>query len=548
MVASADLFEKVRQRLNRDAWIAHRPAEHNDVFRSMLQKVRDGLYTSTGGSHGSLELENWLTKFVRFDDPAPPNRLHRFLSTRLKDFHTKRGQKLAVLAPRGSAKTTWLTFGYVLEAALTGREKYILIIGGDIDAAKGFIQALRLECENNLELREAYPFLQVQQGRDSHHEWSKYRLHLANGVLIEARGPGKLRGRKHGQARPSLVVLDDPSDDSHKTSAAKRKALSTWFFSTLLKIGNKLTNFLFAGTAVHRECLICEVAKLKTWETVKFKSIEKEPVNSPLWSKWKRILLDSDDKESEIKARKYYMLNKTVMDKGAVVLWPEKESLYDLQLMRVTEGRYSFEAEKQNNPIDPESCEWAADLFEGEHIWFDEWPEDPEVVVASLDPSKGRKDKPGDYQAMAFIALKNNLIYIDADIDRRPIPQMVYDFIANCRFIMPHTAVVESVMFQECLLPECEAEALEQKLPVPIEGIETGGVDKITRIRRLGPWINRRRLRFKRGSAGVKLLIEQLQDFPTGQHDDGPDALEMAVRRALQLLGASVEDESPTAP
>jgi hypothetical protein len=29
---------------------------------------------------------------------------------------------------------------------------------------------------------------------------------------------------------------------------------------------------------------------------------------------------------------------------------------------------------------------------------------------------------------------------------------------------------------------------------------------------------------------------EQLRDFPHGQHDDGPDALEMAIRLATGLL------------
>jgi hypothetical protein len=30
-------------------------------------------------------------------------------------------------------------------------------------------------------------------------------------------------------------------------------------------------------------------------------------------------------------------------------------------------------------------------------------------------------------------------------------------------------------------------------------------------------------------------LVEQLRDFPAGAHDDGPDALEMALRLATDL-------------
>jgi hypothetical protein len=31
-------------------------------------------------------------------------------------------------------------------------------------------------------------------------------------------------------------------------------------------------------------------------------------------------------------------------------------------------------------------------------------------------------------------------------------------------------------------------------------------------------------------------LIHQLWDFPLGDHDDGPDALEMALRLATELM------------
>jgi hypothetical protein len=56
------------------------------------------------------------------------------------------------------------------------------------------------------------------------------------------------------------------------------------------------------------------------------------------------------------------------------------------------------------------------------------------------------------------------------------------------------------------------------------------------RIRRLGPYLSSRRLRFKSDSPSTRLLVEQLKEFPAGDHDDGPDALEMAIRLAGELL------------
>jgi predicted phage terminase large subunit-like protein len=118
---------------------------------------------------------------------------------------------------------------------------------------------------------------------------------------------------------------------------------------------------------------------------------------------------------------------------------------------------------------------------------------------------------------------------------------MVQQFIGLTKMFRADVAVVEEDQFQELLIPECENEAVAQKLLVPITGIASGGVPKPLRIRRLSPYISRRRIRFMRRSAGVRLLIEHLMDFPNGSHDDGPDALEMALRKATELLAAAEE-------
>jgi phage terminase large subunit-like protein len=69
-------------------------------------------------------------------------------------------------------------------------------------------------------------------------------------------------------------------------------------------------------------------------------------------------------------------------------------------------------------------------------------------------------------------------------------------------------------------------------------------VPKVVRIRRLTPLLSQGRLRFKAGSKGAKLLVEQLRDFPCGEHDDGPDALEVAWRLSCELLSRRFEEDA----
>ena len=41
------------------------------------------------------------------------------------------------------------------------------------------------------------------------------------------------------------------------------------------------------------------------------------------------------------------------------------------------------------------------------------------------------------------------------------------------------------------------------------------------------------------------LLVKRLRDFPCGDHDDGPDALEMAVRLACEMFGQAQQVQEP---
>jgi predicted phage terminase large subunit-like protein len=62
-------------------------------------------------------------------------------------------------------------------------------------------------------------------------------------------------------------------------------------------------------------------------------------------------------------------------------------------------------------------------------------------------------------------------------------------------------------------------------------------LNKEVKIRGLGTYISHRDLRFKADSASNRLLVEQLMDFPLAEHDDGPDALAMAIRLPIESNG-----------
>jgi predicted phage terminase large subunit-like protein len=242
-------------------------------------------------------------------------------------------------------------------------------------------------------------------------------------------------------------------------------------------------------------------------------------------------------------ARAFYESHQEQMDAGAIVLWPEEEDLYTLMKMRVESGHAAFEREKQGSPVDPELCEWPESYFE-EHLWFDAWPAELVVTSMALDPSKGHDGRRGDYSAYVMLGIDAaGVIWVEADLARRATPQMVADGVAWCGRFRPLVFGVEANQYQELLAGEIEAEFARQQ----VAGITPAAIhnyaNKQLRIRRLGPYLSQRRLRFRAGSASTKLLVDQLRDFPAGAHDDGPDALEMAIRLAEEIwLGRNADD------
>jgi predicted phage terminase large subunit-like protein len=101
---------------------------------------------------------------------------------------------------------------------------------------------------------------------------------------------------------------------------------------------------------------------------------------------------------------------------------------------------------------------------------------------------------------------------------------------------------VETNQFQELLADDMVRRSHERGIYLPLFTVENT-VPKVVRIRRLTPLLSQRRLRFKAGSKGAKLLVEQLRDFPCGEHDDAPDALEVALRLASEQLRQIADEE-----
>ena len=80
---------------------------------------------------------------------------------------------------------------------------------------------------------------------------------------------------------------------------------------------------------------------------------------------------------------------------------------------------------------------------------------------------------------------------------------------------------------------------------LPLKGV-THRVAKETRVAGLSPLLERGHIRFIRGHSDQELLVEQMLYFPSRtMHDDGPDALEGAIRLVQELPGSAAAAYEP---
>ena len=480
----------------------------------------------------NVDLLNWGRRHLPEHFAKPPSAMHRWLAAQLTGMTNHRGTKINLLGPRGGAKSTVGTLLFPLVAAVNRWEPYIWIVSDTRHQACAHLENIKTELTDNPRLAGEYP---EAAGRGT--VWRRDAIVLRNGVAIEAIGTGqRIRGRRRRAHRPTLIVCDDLQNDGHMQSARQRNRSREWFHGTLLKAGTPETNVINLATALHREALALELNETPGWTSRVFSAIRCWPDNMALWHQWESIYTALANPRYRHDARAFYEAHREAMDAGAAVLWPEVEDLYTLMCMRAEGGRTAFEREKQNSPVNPELCEWPEEYFD-ETIWFDQWPGVLAVKTLALDPSKGSDARRGDYSALIMLGVdRQGTIYVEADLARRPTPRMVADGVERYRRFAPDAFGVEANQFQDLLCGEFEAEFRRQGVlgarPVAI----TNRVNKEVRIRRLGPYLASRRLRFKSDSPGTRLLIEQLKEFPCGDHDDGPDAAEMALRLAAELL------------
>lgn len=446
----------------------------------------------------------------------------------------KEGSRIAVAAPRESAKSTLSTLFLPLWCILYPREagkRFILIAGDTATQAQRHIGDIRIELESNDLILESFP-----EYSGPGPTWTRDELVTRSGVKVTARGTGgNIRGLRNRQWRPDLLIGDDLENDTNSRTPEQRDKISEWFFKAFSKSASRDAAIVVIGTVLHTDSLLSRLLANPAFSSRKHRGVIHWSGETALWEQWESLYTDRSlsKNERDRRAAEFFDEHSARMLAGTEVIWPAHRTYLDLMKLRVAEGPASFDSEIQNEPINPRDCLFQPEWFR----WFEEGEIDPAglTVTAAVDPSLGGAGRWGDPSAIVCLGRDMNgaLYVLEADIQRRSPDRIIEDVLDLYARYRPSVIGVETVQFQEFFKDVLEARARGGGIYPPVRGIKSTR-DKLLRIQRLQPLVKNGTLRFQRRHHA---LYDQLRLFPKADHDDGPDALEMAVQLMEQAAG-----------
>lgn len=474
---------------------------------------------------------------------------HIALCTLANSRVTLRGQRDVMAAPRGAAKTTWRKIN-IAHDCVYAHERFILYLTNRAELSESHVREIRDELEHNPRLLEVY-------GPQVGSLWNQAEFITASGVhVLAASRASQVRGLVARGARPTKVYIDDIEHPDHVLSQRQRAKTAQWFFGDILKLGQPETNIDVSGTILHPESLLSELLANPGFHGQRYQAVLRYADASavPLWQQWRTLFLNLADPDRVQTARAFFDANAEAMLAGTEVLWPERESYYDLMVMRLVEGETAFQLEKQNEPRRSTRTLFAMDeagyctlqpqglrRTDGVSVAYSDLVD----LAAFYDPTPDKQSPTGDTAACVVLGKDaQGFVYVlDAYVAVEPSTDAQLDAIVALLWAwqVPRLGL-ESNGFQSLLAGQLQqklaAKAQAEGVPwsvllVPVHNSR----NKVLRIRSLEAPIVNRWLWFADTVSGE--LLRQFREFiplDNAGRDDAPDATEGAWRVLQQLV------------
>lgn len=467
-----------------------------------------------------VEPESRRMEFARFFFPAlledDPPEFHLEL---FRDFSSSINS--ADAAPRGHAKTTILGIE-ILYRIVHGINHYIVPISDTYTQAKDQVDNVRSELESNEELRWIYGDLTTSW------HWTSGAFTTANEVRVVARGSNmKVRGLKYKQWRPDFVPIDDLENDEAVMKPERREKLMNWLKRAVFPaMAARNSKIAMVGTVLHEDSLLNNALKGEKgfggWLRQRFAALNSNPDGTE-YSLWPgRFPVDHLKRMRDDPTYERYL--------GPLAFSQEMQNQAIDDAARIIRRQWIYGTDDKPLPysLEQKQREWEATHPPGSRTWLQE---NIVRVIMAVDPAISEKTT-ADFFAVVVVGFdKNGEIWIlDVFQDRIGEIDRQIDVSLEMAYrwgeLMGRTIdglIVESVAYQAGLARAIRRKAAESSKHLPVREVKPDK-DKFRRAVVHSSNFAGQLVHCRKDHPLFDAFVQQLLDFPVGEHDDMFDA------------------------
>jgi predicted phage terminase large subunit-like protein len=451
---------------------------------------------SAQGLHGFSE----TVLASRYDNPKPTPPCH----LEWWDLCCAPNPLVGIAAPRGHAKSTAISFAYLLAAVLFRERSFVLLVSATYEQSCLFLGDIKEALLENQDLIDLFGIETLVKETESD---IICRFKDGGRFRIMAKGSEQsLRGVKWNHKRPDLIVCDDLESDEQVENKERRKKFRRWFFGALVPCKSDIGIVRVVGTILHMDSLLQRLMP---------KELDPDTITEPLkqytkkkmpWLSVKYQAHDSDFSHILWKEQ-----------------WPEKK-LKETRQQFIEQGEPEvYSREYLNRPIDEEFAYFKPDDFiemedkdRNQHF--------KHYIGVDLAISESET---ADFSAFVVGAVdKDGMLYI-VDVIRERLDGKE---IVDCLFYLnntynPDLIVIEAGAIEKALGAFINTEMFEEGNSfLPLVKM-TPVKDKAYRARSIQARMRAKRVKFDTKADWFVDLQTEMVQFPKSPHDDMVDAM-----------------------
>lgn len=431
-------------------------------------------------------------------------------------------KQLAIAAPRRHAKSTAVTFSYVL-AALMFREHQFVIICSDTETQSslflGDIKQELLENEDLISLFGIDKFIKLSETDIIVEMNDGYRFRV-----IAKGAEQKLRGIKWDGMRPDLIICDDMENDEAVMNADRREKFRRWFYGALMPARAAGGKVIIVGTILHMDSLLERLMTPQNGAKIMQEELKSYPVGPR--SMWKSIKYRAHNEDfSEILWKEQW---------SEEALKAERQSFLEQGLSDV------YSREFLNYPIDESTSYFKRDDF----ISYTEADKEAKVIYYSgVDFAISTKER-SDYTVIATVGITTSgeMLVVDIRRGRWDSNDIIEEMFSVQRRYKPELFIVETGAIEKALGPFLKKLMVERNVYMNLYPM-VPTKDKLSRARGLQARMRAGGIRFDKDKTWYGTLEDEMARFPRDRHDDQVDALSWIGLVLDKLLEAPTYEE-----